>query len=75
MTINIKTKNEQVDEAIILITDTFGGADGGASFVKLNFFYQDMANRSNEGDVAADKIINIALQFAKIIKLANGDTC
>jgi hypothetical protein len=53
------------------ITDTFTGADGGISFIKLKSLVEAMDQKAETGDIAAEQLIGILIKFNNLIKVAN----
>ncbi len=67
----MKTTNPKLDEAFNAITDCFTGADGGGEFIRLQCLIEDLEKRANSGDEAADKVLSVIYQMARLIKVAN----
>lgn len=61
---------EEVDKAFNEILDCFGGTDGGISFVKTRTLIEEMQKRSENGDESAAKVVQIVMQFSRLIKIA-----
>jgi len=64
-------KNKKYDQEFNNILDTFGGADGGVSFVRLQSFLKDIENRWLDGDKDSGLILDIMSRFSKLIDIAN----
>lgn len=60
----------QTEQSFRNILDTFSGADGGGKFVFFRSFVIDFDKRAEECDAAAQKIIDIILQFSRMIDVA-----
>jgi len=58
-------------QAFQQILDTFSGADGGISFVLLKTLVEELDQRAESGDQAAQRIVEVVYQFARLINLAN----
>lgn len=56
------------EEALIVIMDCIGGADGGLSFINLRGLIEEMDGRDEEG---AEQIIEVVLRFRRLIDVAN----
>jgi len=56
------------DQALTVIVDTI---TEGYSFALLRSLVLEMETRANAGDVAAQKIINIVLQFSRLTTLSD----
>ena len=67
----MKTTNPILDKAFNAITDCFTGADGGGEFIRLQVLIEEFDRRAVNGDEAADKILCVVYQFARLIKVAN----
>ena len=67
----MKTTNPMLDKAFNEILDCFTGADGGSSFMHLQGFLEEFEKRAANGDEAADKLLTVVYQFARLIKVAN----
>lgn len=63
---------EQTLAAFDNILDTFGGADGGVSFINLKWMIENMDSLSDQGEEHATEIIKVMLRFSKLIDVANG---
>lgn len=60
----MKQENKEAFDAIL---DCFGGVDGGVSFVKLKALLEHM---EADESVTGDKVVNIMLNFAKLVNYA-----
>jgi hypothetical protein len=60
---------DYLEDAVHNILDTFTGADGGVSFMKFRWFVEEMARRQDT-DLSAKKILDIVLQFNRLIEIA-----
>jgi hypothetical protein len=70
---SFKFKTDELDTAFNNILDTFGGADGGISFVRFRSFLEKLENPKCIADEeSSNKLIKIVLQFNKMIDIANG---
>lgn len=61
---------EKTKKALDNILDCFGGADGGASFVRLKWFLEDLDERQ-ETDPVAEQILEVMFRFSRLIDVAN----
>jgi len=53
------------------IVNTFTGSDGGASFVSLKSFVEELDNRASNGDTQADEILDVTIgRMFRLIALA-----
>lgn len=52
------------------ILDTFSGADGGISFVKLRVLLEEIERKSISGDVYAEEILKVVKRFRRLIDVA-----
>lgn len=66
----IESCRPEVQEAMDKFLDTFGGGDGGISFIKLCTFIRSMDAEAQAGNVAAEGIVTIMLRFHKLVKFA-----
>ena len=57
----------EVTEAIRVIMDTFAGADGGVSFYRFCQMLNILDEQAIKGDDAARRLVDIVLQFRKLI--------
>jgi hypothetical protein len=67
----MKTTNPKLDSDFEAIVDCFTCTDGGAEFVQLQSLLEEMEKRANNGDEAADKVLGVVYQMARLIKVAN----
>ena len=67
----MKTTNPKLDKDFEAIVDCFTGADGGGEFIRLQCFLEEFEKRAAAGDEAADKLLTVVYQFARLIKVAN----
>ena len=66
--VNMRNKTQQSFNNIL---DTFGGTDGGGSFVLTKSFIEDFDKRAENGDKDAEEIIKIVHRFSNLINFAN----
>jgi len=52
------------------ILDTFTGADGGVSFVKLRGMLSALDHQAANGDKAAAEVLAVVRRFARLIEAA-----
>jgi len=60
----------EVAGALQNILDTMTGADGGLRFLRVKAFLEDFDNRASKGDDDAQKIVDVAIHFSRIIDIA-----
>lgn len=56
---------------MLVVLDTFTGADGGVSFVKLAGLVNEMRRRAESGDQAASEVIEVVKRFARLIEVSD----
>lgn len=66
----MKTTNPQLDNAFHNILSCFGGEDGGIAFAKLQSLLISFEDKANMGDDAADKVLQVVIQFSRLIDVA-----
>jgi hypothetical protein len=62
----MKTEHKQ---AFDNITDTFTGSDGGVKFLMFKVMLESLSYQSLNGDKEAEQIMNIVVQFSKLIDI------
>ena len=60
----------KVTDIINTFLDTFGGSDGGESFLKFKFILEEMEQKAEAGDTAAHEVIDRVAGVARLIKYA-----
>jgi len=56
--------------AMDLILSTFGGEDGGGSYVRLCTLVEGLDIRAADGDKSATQLVGVVLKFARLIEIA-----
>ena len=62
-------KDQQLTDDLNLIMDVFAGADGGVDYVKLRMALLAFEEKSLEGNVASEAILQMVKNFAKLIRV------
>lgn len=60
----------ETETTVHLILDTFSGADGGGDFADFRSLVEEMDRRAAGGDAAAEKILKVVTDFARLIEVA-----
>jgi hypothetical protein len=60
----------RVKKSLDNILDTFGGVDGGISFVQLKTLVEQLASRAETGDESAAEVLNVMFRFERLIEVA-----
>lgn len=61
----------EVREALDNVLSTFGGEDGGIKFYRFYQLVEDLDVQGQEGNEAADELMNVVLRFSRFINVAN----
>ena len=63
-----------VEKSFLNILDTFTGADGGIRFVNFKSMIEMLDKQAGDGDPSSEHLIQIMLQFSRLIDVANKET-
>lgn len=63
-------KSDKLNDDLQTILDTFSGADGAVSFVKLRLLLANLEEHEIAGDESAREILNVLRRFRKLIDAA-----
>lgn len=61
-----------VKETLQTFLDTFGGTDGGISFIQFRALMETLAEQADDGDLGSADIIDRVAKVAALIKYSEG---
>jgi hypothetical protein len=63
---------EETKKAFDNILDTMTGVDGGVRFIFFMTFIKNFDQRAEDGDIIADKVIDVMKRFSNLIDVSQG---